>query len=88
MRIPEPDHLESTDLSRACRDIPATSRQSGTFAGHRARRKQDRMRDTAQKQHGRHVLAVDANSEVQAELGAVAGFERSNALSARHRFAY
>jgi len=91
MRIRVPDHRESTVLSRDRRNVATISRQSGTFegnrGGHRAGRQQDRMRDTAQKKQGRHVLPVDAHAEVQTELGAVAGFDSSNRLSARHRFA-
>ena len=54
---------------------------------HSAGRQQYRVRDATQEQHGRHILAVNAHAEVQAQLGAVAGFERSDDLSARHRFA-
>jgi hypothetical protein len=55
---------------------------------HGTGRQQDRMRDAAKKQQGRHVLPVDAHPEVQAGFGAVPGFERADQLSARHRFAY
>jgi hypothetical protein len=47
------------------------------------RRQQDRARDAAQKQHWRNVGSVDPYSEVQAQLGAVTGFERSDDFSAR-----
>jgi len=52
-----------------------------------AGRQQDRMRDTAEEQQGRHILPVNAHAEMQAELGTVAGFESSNGFAARHRFA-
>jgi hypothetical protein len=53
-----------------------------------AGRQQDRVRDSAKEQQGRHILAVNAHSEMEAELGAVTGFENSNGLPARHRLAY
>lgn len=53
---------------------------------HAARRQQYRVWDAAQKEHGRHIPAVNANAEMQAGFGAVAGFEGSNQLAARHRF--
>jgi hypothetical protein len=49
----------------------------------RTGRQQNRARDAAQKQHRRNVGSVDAYSEVQAQLGAVAGFERPDHFSAR-----
>jgi hypothetical protein len=55
---------------------------------HGTGRQQDRMRDTAQKQQGRHILAVDSHPEMQTEFDAVTRLERSDVLSARHRFAY
>jgi hypothetical protein len=54
---------------------------------HAARRQQYRMRDTTEEQHGRHILSVHAHAEMEAQFGAVAALERSDHLSARHRFA-
>jgi hypothetical protein len=54
---------------------------------HGARRQQYRVREAAEEQHGRHILAVDSHAEVQAEFGAVTGIHGSDQLSARHRFA-
>jgi hypothetical protein len=45
------------------------------------------MRDTAEEQQGRHILPINAHTEMQAEFGTVAGFESSNGFAARHRFA-
>jgi hypothetical protein len=45
------------------------------------------MRDAAQKQHRRNVCSVDAYSEVQAKLAAVAGLECSDYFSARDSLA-
>jgi hypothetical protein len=53
-----------------------------------AGRQQYRVRDTAKKKHGRHILPVNAHAEMQAGLGAVTGLERSDQFSARHRVAY
>jgi hypothetical protein len=55
---------------------------------HGSGRQQDRMRDPAQKQQGRHILSVNANAEVQAEFGTVTALEHSDGRSARHRLAY
>ena len=55
---------------------------------HGARRQQYRVRDTAQKQQGRHVLAIDSNAEMQTGFGTVAGLESSDRLTARHRVAH
>jgi hypothetical protein len=55
---------------------------------HGTGRQQDRMRETAKEQQGRHVLPVNSNPEVQAEFDAVTGLQRSNRLPARHSFAY
>jgi hypothetical protein len=45
------------------------------------------VRDTAEEEHGRHILTVNAHAEMQAQFGAVAGLDRSDHFSARHRFA-
>jgi hypothetical protein len=55
---------------------------------HGASGQQHRVRDSAKEQQGRHILPVNAHSEMQAELGTVTGLENSNGLAARHRLAY
>jgi hypothetical protein len=55
---------------------------------HGSSRQQDRVRDAAKEQQGRHILSVDSDSEVQAQLRAVTAFDGSDQLSARHRVAY
>jgi hypothetical protein len=45
------------------------------------------VRDAAKEQHGRDVLPVHAHSEVQAQLGAMAGLQRADDLTAGHNFA-
>ena len=52
-----------------------------------AGRQQDRVRDTAEEQQGRHIVPINAHPEVQAELRTVTGFERANGFAPRHRFA-
>jgi hypothetical protein len=60
---------------------------SSAGGSHRAGRQQNRVRDAAEKQQGRHILPMEANSEMQAEFRAMAGLEASDELTARHRFA-
>ena len=54
---------------------------------HSAGRQQYRVRNTAEEQQGRHVLPIDANTKMHAELRAVTGLDSSDQLPARHRFA-
>jgi hypothetical protein len=54
---------------------------------HRAGGQQNRVRDAAEKQQGRHILPINANPEVQAEFRAMTELEASDQLTARHRFA-
>ncbi len=64
-----------------------THGHSATDGRHSAGRQQDRMRDAAQKDQGRHILPVNAHAEVQAQFGAVTGRHRSDRFSARHNLA-
>jgi hypothetical protein len=54
---------------------------------HGTGRQQYRVRDSAEEQHGRHILPVNAYSEMQTDFDAVTGLESSDQLSARHRVA-
>ena len=54
---------------------------------HSAGRQKDRMRDAAQKDQGRHIQAIDSNSELQAQYVTVTGRHRSDRLTARHSLA-
>jgi hypothetical protein len=46
------------------------------------------VRDAAQKEQRRHILAVDANTQVQADLGTVAGLQRPDQFASPDRVAF
>ncbi len=60
---------------------------SATDGRHSAGWQKDRMRDAPQKEQGRHILAIDSRSEMQAKYSAVTGRHRSDRLAARHLLA-
>jgi hypothetical protein len=46
------------------------------------------MRDATQKEQGRHILSLDANTKVQADLGTVAGLESPDQFAPADRVAF